>query len=237
MNNILLGFCLILFLFNLPGYSQNDNAENDWANLKRYAKADKKLGPPAAGENRVVFMGNSITESWAVIDSSFFTENKSFVDRGISGQTSSQMLLRFRQDVIDLKPAVVVILAGTNDIAENTGPITLKDIFGNIISMVQLAEMNKIKVILSSVLPAYDFPWHPGLKPAEKIVKLNLMLKSYCEENNIKYTDYYSKMVDERGGLDKRYTNDGVHPTIAGYKIMDSIIEDAIKVELNKPGY
>ena len=103
--------------------------------------------------------------------------------------------------------------------------------------MVQLAEMNKIKVILSSVLPAYDFPWHPGLKPAEKIVKLNLMLKSYCEENNIKYTDYYSKMVDERGGLDKRYTNDGVHPTIAGYKIMDSIIEDAIKVELNKPGY
>jgi len=237
MKNIFSFIFSLLIIFNLTGYSQNNNANEDWANLKRYAKANKKLGPPSEGEKRVVFMGNSITESWAVIDSSFFKENKSFIDRGISGQTSSQMLLRFRQDVIDLKPAIVVILAGTNDIAENTGPISLKDIFGNIVSMVQLAEMNKIKVILSSVLPAYDFPWHPGLNPAEKIVKLNSMLKSYCDENNIKYVDYYSKMADERGGLDKRYTNDGVHPTIAGYKIMDGIIEEAIKVESNKPGH
>ncbi|MGB8318522.1 MAG: SGNH/GDSL hydrolase family protein [Ignavibacteriaceae bacterium] len=234
MKNILLWNCLLLIAFNLPGYGQNNNAKEDWANLKRYAKANEKLGPPAAGENRVVFMGNSITESWAVIDTGFFAENKNFIDRGISGQTSSQMLLRFRQDVIDLEPAIVVILAGTNDIAENTGPISLKDIFGNIVSMVQLAQMNKIKVILSSVLPAYDFPWHPGLNPAEKIVKLNSMLKSYCEKNNIKYADYYSKMVDDRGGLDKKYTKDGVHPTIAGYKIMDGIIEQTIKDELNK---
>lgn len=237
MRNILLRICLILILFNLPGYSQNNNAKDDWANLKRYAKANKKLGPPATGENRVVFMGNSITESWVEIDSSFFDANKSFIDRGISGQTSSQMLLRFRQDVINLKPTLVVILAGTNDIAENTGPITLEDIFGNIVSMVQLAKMNKIKVILSSVLPAFDFPWHPGLKPAEKIIKLNSMLKSYCEVNNIKYADYYSKMADERGGLYKKYSNDGVHPTLAGYKIMDSIIEEAIKNELNKTDY
>ncbi|MGB8319944.1 MAG: SGNH/GDSL hydrolase family protein [Ignavibacteriaceae bacterium] len=234
MKNILLWICLLVILLNLPGYSQNKNLKEDWANLKRYTKANEKLGSQSAGENRVVFMGNSITESWAVIDSSFFADNKNFIDRGISGQTSSQMLLRFRQDVIDLNPDVVVILAGTNDIAENTGPISIKDIFGNIVSMVQLAEMNKIKVILSSVLPAYDFPWHHGLKPAEKIVKLNSMLKSYCEENNIKYVDYYSKMVDDRGGLDKRYTNDGVHPTIAGYKIMDSIIEQAIKNEPDK---
>lgn len=217
---------LIIFV-QYSSYCQNVNV-TDWINLNKYAKSNESLGLPSADERRIVFMGNSITESWAVIDSSFFKGN-GYIDRGISGQTSSQMLLRFRQDVIDLKPAVVVILAGINDIAENDGPIALKDILGNIISMAQLAQGNNIKVIISSVLPAYDFPWHHGLKPAEKIIKLNSMIKSYCDKNNISYVDYYSKMVDERNGLDKKYTKDGVHPTYAGYRIMDPLVWEAIE--------
>ncbi len=231
MINLFNSLCLLIFIFQFSIYSQNKN--EDWPNLKKYAKANEELGLPSADEKRVVFMGNSITESWGKIDSSFFIDN-GYIDRGISGQTSSQMLLRFRQDVINLKPAVAVILAGTNDIAENTGPISLKDILGNIVSMTELAEANNIKVILCSVLPAYDFPWHHGLKPAGKIIKLNSMIKSYCDENNIPYVDYYSKMVDERKGLDKRFTIDGVHPTLAGYKVMDSLIEKEIKAVLNQ---
>ncbi len=233
MKNIFSYLCLILIFFHYNAYSQNNRTKDDRANLKRYAKADEELAPLNAGENRIVFMGNSITESWAKIDSSFFANN-GYIDRGISGQTSSQMLLRFRQDVINLKPTAVVILAGTNDIAENEGPIALIDIFGNIVSMAQLAEENNIKVILSSVLPVYDFPWNPGLQPAEKIIKLNNMIKSYCEENNITYLDYYSKMVDERKGLDNKYSTDGVHPTIAGFKIMEPLVEKAIRKLLNK---
>jgi len=228
MKNVFYYIGLILILLQCSSYSQ---IVNDWANLKKYAEADGKLGQPAPGEDRVVFMGNSITELWAIKDSSFFKDN-GYIDRGISGQTSSQMLLRFRQDVIDLKPVVVVILAGTNDIAENQGPISLKDIMGNIISMTQLAEENNIKVILSSVLPVYDFPWHRGLQPAEKVVQLNTMIKAYCDANNIPYVDYYSKMVDERKGLDKKYTKDGVHPTYDGYKVMDTLVDAAIKETL-----
>ncbi len=229
MINLISYLCLLLIVFQFSIYGQNQN--EDWPNLEKYAEADEELGIPSAGEKRVVFMGNSITESWGIIDSSFFKDN-GYIDRGISGQTSSQMLLRFRQDVINLKPAVVVILAGTNDIAENTGPISLRDILGNIISMTQLAEASNIKVILCSVLPAYDFPWHRGLKPADKIIKLNSMIKSYCDEKNIPYVDYYSKMVDEEKGLDKKYTNDGVHPTLAGYKVMDPLIDKEIKAAL-----
>ena len=227
MKNIFILICLITICFQLPAYSQNDKSNEDWANLKKYSAADKLLTSQASGGKRVVFMGNSITEFWAKIDTAFFA-NRTYIDRGISGQTSPQMLLRFRQDVINLKPAIVIILAGTNDIAENTGPISLEDILGNIISMAQLAQANKIKVIISSVLPAYDFPWHPGLQPAEKIVKLNSMIMSYCKENNIVYVDYYSSMVDDRKGLDSKFTNDGVHPTLAGYKIMDGLIGRAI---------
>ncbi len=219
---------LMLILLQCQVHAQTIS---DWANLKRYAEADKSLPPVAAGKDRVVFMGNSITEFWAKIDSSFFVD-KGYIDRGISGQVSSQMLLRFRQDVIDLKPALVVILAGTNDIAENAGPISLEDIMGNIISMVQLAEINHIKVILSSVLPAYDFPWHKGLQPAEKIAKLNSMIRSYCDENDIPYVDYYSKMVDGRKGLDEKYTKDGVHPNYEGYVVMDSLVQQQISSAL-----
>lgn len=224
---------LIFFLLNYSVYSQNDTRMDDFGNLSRYAESNKRLGLPEKDENRVVFMGNSITEFWGVIDSNFF-KDKPYINRGISGQTSSQMLLRFRQDVIDLKPAVVVILAGTNDIAENTGPIELKDIFGNIVSMCELAGANKIKVILSSVLPANDFDWHPGMKPAEKILRLNRMIEDYCNKNGVTYLDYYSSMVDERKGLDKKYSDDGVHPTLAGYKVMEPLVEKGIEQALEK---
>lgn len=224
---------LIFVLLNFSVYSQNNTRMDDFGNLTRYAEANKRLGPPAEGENRIVFMGNSITEFWGVIDSSFF-KNKPYINRGISGQTSSQMLLRFRQDVINLHPAAVVILAGTNDIAENTGPITVKDIFGNIASMCEIARANKIKVVLSSVLPADDFDWHPGLNPAEKIVRLNRMIKDYCKEGGIIYIDYYSGMVNARKGLDKKYSDDGVHPTLAGYKVMEPLVEKAINDAVNR---
>jgi lysophospholipase L1-like esterase len=223
---------LLLLLIQFPIHSQNNKLE-DFANFEKYAKANEKLAPPRPEENRVVFMGNSITEFWEIIDNSFFSDN-AYINRGISGQTTPQMLLRFRNDVINLQPKVVVILAGINDIAENTGPIALKDIFGNIVSMSQLAEANSIKVILCSVLPANDFNWNPGLKPTEKIVKLNELIKSYCEKNNITYVDFYSSMVDERKGLDKKYSEDGVHPNLAGYKVMEPLVQESINELLEK---
>ncbi|MGE5458334.1 MAG: SGNH/GDSL hydrolase family protein [Methanococcaceae archaeon] len=227
MKNIFSYIILLFVLLQFSAYGQNVNITN-WVNWNKYAAANESLVLPAAGEKRVVFYGNSITESWALIDSSFFKVN-GYLDRGISGQTSSQMLIRFRQDVIDLKPDLVVILAGTNDIAENAGPIALKYVFGNIVSMVQLAHINNIKVIISSVLPAYKFPWRSDLQPAEQIVKLNSMLKSYCDENKISYVDYYPLLVDERKGLDPKYTKDGVHPTLDGYKIMEALVQESIK--------
>jgi len=199
----------------------------DWAKLRMYATDNERLKSMPPGEQRIVFMGNSITEQWKTIDRSFFAA-KPYINRGISGQTTPQMLVRFREDVIELKPDIVVILAGINDIAENTGPTTLDNIFGNIVSMAELAKANNIKVILSSVLPAYDFPWNPGLEPAEKVVKLNTMIKSYADKNNIAYVDYYSAMVDERKGLKAELSDDGVHPTLAGYKVMEPLVEEAI---------
>ncbi|MFZ1676773.1 MAG: SGNH/GDSL hydrolase family protein [Saprospiraceae bacterium] len=207
--------------------AQENQPTTDWGNLNKYADANKNLKSPMPSEKRIVFMGNSITESWLSIDESFFA-NKPYINRGIGGQTTPQMLIRFRQDVIDLNPAVVVILAGINDIAENTGHITQEQTFGNIVSMAELAKENNIRVVLCSVLPAFDFPWRPGLEPAEKIVKLNAMIKAYCMKERIVYVDYYSNMVDERKGLDKRYTEDGVHPTLAGYKIMEPLVEEGI---------
>ena len=181
--------------------------------------------------SRIVFMGNSITEFWKRLDTSFFS-NKHFINRGISGQTSPQMLLRFQKDVIDLKPTVVVILAGINDIAENTGPITLKDILKNIISMAKLAKANKINVILSSVLPANRFPWRLDLRPAEKIIALNKIIQSYAAKNKIVFVNYYKAMVDGEKGLDKKFSEDGVHPNLDGYKIMEPLIMKAISASL-----
>ncbi len=223
---------IILLLLPLHGFSQ-DRLLTDWANVRKYANENETIKTRSPSEPRVVFMGNSITEAWKIIDSSFFA-GRGYINRGISGQTSPQMLVRFRPDVIALKPSVVVILCGTNDIAENTGPISLAGILGNIISMSQLARVNGIRVVLSSVLPAYDFRWRPGLEPAEKIFKLNTMIKGLCEENNITYVDYYTEMVDERKGMDKKFTIDGVHPTLAGYKIMEPLVEEAIAKALEQ---
>lgn len=206
----------------------DERMRNDWAFFKRYAEENKSLPAVAPGEKRVVFMGNSITEFWKTIDTAFFVRNKSFVDRGISGQTTPQMLVRFREDVINLNPSAVVILAGTNDIAGNTGPTTIERIFGNIVTMAELARINKIKVILCSVLPVYEYEWSPGLEPAGKIVKLNTMLKEYCKENKLVYVDFHSALADEKMGLKAEYSPDGVHPNLKGYKVMDALVEDAI---------
>lgn len=206
----------------------DERLRNDWAFFKRYADENASLPAVAPGEKRVVFMGNSITESWKTIDSDFFTRNKSFVGRGISGQTTPQMLVRFRDDVINLNPSAVVILAGTNDIAGNTGPTTVEKIFGNIVSMAELAKANKIKVILCSVLPVYEYSWSPGLEPAGKIIKLNALLQGYCKENKLVYVDFHSALADEKMGMKAEYSPDGVHPNLEGYKVMDKLVEEAI---------
>lgn len=205
--------------------------KTDWANISKYSQENLNLQQEPENKNRIVFMGNSITEGWKTHHPDFFS-NKNYINRGISGQVTSQMLVRFRPDVINLKPKLVVILAGVNDIAQNNGPIELENILDNIISMVELAKQNNIKVLLSSVLPAYDFNWRKGLEPAEKIIKLNAMIQNYCKENQIIYVDYFSKMVDNRKGLDEKYTLDGVHPTMAGYKIMEPLLEKAIQETL-----
>jgi lysophospholipase L1-like esterase len=222
---------LSIVLFALTFYTMNNSYGQDWPNLEHFAENNEMVGLPAADENRVVFMGNSITIGWLNKRPEFF-EGKPYINRGISGQTTPQMLLRFRQDVIDLKPKVVVILAGTNDIAGNTGPSTPKMILDNIKSMAELANANGIKVIISSVLPAYDYPWRPGLKPNEKIPALNSLLKEYSETNGYIYLDYFTAMADDRKGLPKKYAEDEVHPTAAGYAVMEPLVEAAIIIAL-----
>ena len=204
----------------------------DWANLSKYKEANESLSAPSEDEHRVVFMGNSITEGWVTARPDFFAENP-YVGRGISGQTTPQMLIRMRPDVIDLHPSVVVILAGTNDIAGNTGPMTLEEIMGNIKSMAELADANGIKVVLSSVLPAFDYPWKPGLEPNIKIPKLNAMIEAYCHERGFVYLDYFSAMADERNGLPRKYAYDEVHPTEEGYAAMEPLVQEAIAKALN----
>jgi lysophospholipase L1-like esterase len=205
---------------------------SDFAGLARYAQADSQLPPAAPGEQRVVFMGNSITDSWAKYFPAMFP-GKPYIGRGISGQTTPQMLLRFRQDVIELHPSVVVILAGTNDIAGNTGPSTLEMIEGNLASMADLARANGIRVVLSSVLPVYDYPWKRGLEPAPTIVALNRWIRDYAERTGGVYLDYWSAMSDERQGMKAALTIDGVHPNEAGYAVMAPLAEAAIAEALS----
>lgn len=200
--------------------------EREWAYLSKYREANAQLPPPAPGEQRVVFMGDSITEGWA--SATDFFSRYHFVGRGISGQTTSQMLVRFRQDVIDLKPAVVVILAGTNDIAGNGGETTLDAIENNLQSMAELARFNHIRVVLASILPAIDYPWRRGLEPAPKIVAVNRWIADYCARMGFVYLDYYSAMADKSGGLPGELSKDGVHPTPAGFAIMAPLAEQAI---------
>ncbi len=206
----------------------------DWSNIKRYESQNSKIPAPATGEKRVVFMGNSITEGWKNIDSSFFV-GRPYFDRGVSGQTTGQMLVRFREDVVNLKPVVVVILGGINDIAENNGPSKVEDVFGNIVSMAEIARANHIRVVLSSVMPAFNFPWKPAMDPKPSITALNGLIKGYCEKNKIVYLDYFSAMADERPGMPKALSYDGVHPNLAGYKVMEPLAEKAIEEALQMP--
>lgn len=208
-----------------------DALENDWANFARYRDANAKLAPPAPNVKRVVFYGNSITDGWAQHFPTMFP-GKPYIGRGIGGQTTPQMLVRFNQDVVALKPKVVVILAGTNDIAGNTGPSTIEMIEHNLRSMAEIAKAHGIRVVLSSVLPVYDYPWRPGLEPAPKITALNAWMKDYAARNGAVYLDYHSAMSDARGGMRDGLSSDGVHPTEAGYRVMAPLAEKAIAKSL-----
>jgi lysophospholipase L1-like esterase len=229
MSITIVRFVIILMLL-FPGLQvrAQEGKMNDWANLNRFSFENKELGMPEIDERRVVFMGNSITAAWGSVRPEFFN-GKNYINRGISGQTTPQMLVRFRADVINLNPSVVVILGGINDIAGNTGPSSLEMIQDNIASMSELASTNGIKVILCSVLPAYDFPWRPGLEPAGQVIRLNEWIKTYAEDNGHYYVDFFSSMVDNRNGLKSEYTYDEVHPTEAGYIVMEQLLEKSLK--------
>ncbi|MDX1760977.1 MAG: SGNH/GDSL hydrolase family protein [Christiangramia sp.] len=226
---------LAIFLFfgnlNAQNKKYKELMEQDLANLKKYRLANEKLI-----ENRdfpkVVFMGNSITEGWSNTHPEFF-DSHDFLGRGISGQTTPQMLIRFIPDVVDLRPEAVVILAGTNDIAGNTGYSSNKMITDNIKAMAQLADKNGIEVILASILPVYSYPWRPEIEPVQKIAEINAWLKDFAENNQHTYLDFYSEMADPNKGLPKEYADDGVHPTDRGYRVMEPLVLEAISRALN----
>lgn len=198
----------------------------DWPNMARFDAQNKEVDSDNT-DNRVVFMGNSITEGWASYMPEMF-DNQTYINRGIGGQTTPQMLLRFRQDVIAHQPKVVVILAGTNDIAGNTPLKDLETVAGHLFSMAELARQHDIKVILCSVVPAAEYPWRKGKRPDVKIPQLNKMIQDYCNENKIHYLDYFSAMTDGNGGLIESYGYDGVHPDEDGYKVMTKLVEKAL---------
>lgn len=214
----------------LRAVTSNDARLKDWPNLARYRDDNRRVaGTPVD----VVFMGDSITDSWQQPRFNFFP-GKRYVSRGISGQTTPQMLLRMRADVFDLHPKVVVILAGTNDIAGNTGPSTLEMIEDNLASMAEIARANGIRVVLSSVLPVYDYPWKRGLEPAPRIVALNAWMKAYAARSGAVYLDYHAAMADARGGLPPELARDGVHPTDAGYRVMAPLLDKAVAEALGR---
>jgi acetyl esterase/lipase/lysophospholipase L1-like esterase len=206
----------------------------DFGYLSKFKETNKTVAPPKPNENRVVFLGNSITEGWVKTDSTFFTKNN-YIGRGISGQTSMQLLLRFRQDVLSLKPKVVVIHIGTNDIAENTGPYDLDFTVGNIQSMVEIAKANGIKVVMAAVLPATKFEWRRSVGDRSAlIVDLNKRLKSYADQNKIPFIDYHSAMKNEQNGMNPDIAEDGVHPNLKGYKMMETLAEQALLMALKQ---
>ncbi len=205
--------------------------EPDWAGLGHYTAENATLPKDTTG--RVVFYGDSITDSWGRSLGTFFP-GKPYINRGISGQTTPQMVVRFRQDVVNLHPAAVVILAGTNDIAGNTGPETPEMIEDNFKSMADLAKANGIRVIVSSILPVADYPWKPGLQPAPKIQSLNSWIAGYCVTHGLTYLDYYTAMADENGGMKPGISSDGVHPNAAGYAIMEPLAQAAIDKTIGK---
>ena len=221
---------------------RTDKILHDWPNLARYADANAAVPAPAKFDLRVVFMGDSITDAWVSPEYGGFFPGKPYIDRGISGQTTPQMLIRFRPDVIALQPKVVVILAGTNDIAGNTGPMTLGQIEGNLASMAQLAKTNKIRVVLASVLPVsnygHDRQGNPldmrTNRPPEKILELNTWIKKYAADNGYTYLDYFTAMVDPQGMLQKDLSEDGLHPNAKGYAVMSPLAEQAIRTAIKK---
>ena len=223
MSILLKPFLLLTVIFMM-----NSLNAQDWPNFKEFQEANARLPQVKQNEKRVVFMGNSITIGWLQTHPDFF-KNKPYVNRGISGQTTPQMLVRFRADVVDLVASAVVLLAGTNDIAGNTGPVTLEMILDNIKSITEIAQANDIKVILCSVLPAFDYPWRPGLAPNVKIPKLNKMIKRYAEESGAYYLDYFTALEDGNNGMIKEYTTDGVHLTLEGYQVMEPLVENALQ--------
>jgi len=228
---------------NLPSLEKKietmDGRLKDWPQLGRYREANEKLPPPAKDEERVVFLGDSITDGWSSSWAGGFFPGKPYVNRGIGGQTTPQMILRFRPDVIALQPRVAVILAGTNDIAGNTGPMTLEETEGNLATMAELAQVHGIRVVLSSVTPVSDITTPEGRKllqtekrPPEKILALNEWIKKYAAEHGAVYLDYFSAMADEKGFLQSELTNDGLHPNAKGYQVMNPLAEKAVQAAL-----
>ncbi len=222
----------------LTNLARSDVRMRDWPNLARYREANKTLGPARSGDKRAVFMGDSITDAWPQRASEFFA-GRPYVGRGISAQTTPQMVLRFRQDVIDLKAKVVVILAGTNDIASNTGPMTDEEIQGNLMSMAQLAKAHDIKVVFSSVLPVSAYHTAPNgvpqtiLRPMTRIRAINDWMKKYAKDEDHVYLDYFSAMIDATGHLRTELSGDDLHPNAAGYAIMGPLADAAVKEALN----
>lgn len=207
-----------------------ERLRTDWAQLEQYRDENRRLPPPGAARPRVIFLGDSLTQSWDL--AGLGLDQLELLNRGISGQTSPQMLVRFRQDVVDLRPAVVHILAGTNDLAGNAGPTTLEAIEDNVSSMAEIAAANHIRVVLGSVLPALDYPWRRGLEPAPRIVALNGWMRAYARRRNLVYADYYSALVDSRGGFKSQLADDGVHPNRAGYAAMEPIARESLRQAL-----
>lgn len=214
---------LILFLLS------NTLLVQDWPQLTYYQEANKLL-KTSEKPIEAVFFGDSITEGWPQFNPSFFDTNN-FVGRGIGGQTTPQLLLRFRQDVIGLRPKKVILLAGINDIAENTGPISLEAIMENIKGMTEMAKANGIEMVLCAVLPANSFPWRPSIDPTHKVIVLNQMIKAYAQENNLIYVDYYTPMVNDEKGLISTLGYDTVHPNKAGYDIMEGVLLKSLQID------
>lgn len=222
---------LVLGIFSaslLQAQSKINENWADWANFKKYAEQNKAVPARVKGEKRVVFLGNSIFEGWLRLRPEFFA-GKPYYDRGISGQTTPQMLLRFYEDVLALDPEVMVLKAGINDIAQNSGPYNPLQTLNNIKAIAQLARANGIKVILCSVLPASDFRWRPGLEPGDKVIALNNSIRDFAKTEGFYYLDLYSSVVDDKKGMKAEYANDGVHPTVEGYKVLEPLVEDAIR--------
>lgn len=239
MKFILIAF----FIYGGNLFAQTDSYDNkpkendfsdDWANISKYQKENELIGLPKKGEKRVVFLGSSIFEFWKQKDPHYFN-NPAYIDRGISGQISSQLLIRFRQDVIDLKPSAVIILAGSNDLAGSRGHVNNETILNNVKSMAELARKNHIKVILCKYLPIYEYPWNKALKgAADQIISLNDAIVAYANEKNFTILDYFTPLVDEKNGQKAEFTTDGVHPNLAGYKVMGVVTDEAIRKTIGK---